>query len=53
MHIDTIFGFYGYLFLTHLYCLVECLRMIVWTHAVLDVLFACVLYFVFVPVQRT
>ena len=39
-------GFMGFLglFLTHLYCLVGCLSMIVWTHAVLGVLCACVLY---------
>ena len=36
----------GFFFLfTHLYCLVGCLSMIVWTHAVLGVLRACVLYF--------
>ena len=23
-YIDTVFGFYGYFFFTHLYCLVEC-----------------------------
>ena len=47
VYIDTISPFYGYiLFLyTHLYCLVGCLSMIVWTHAVLGVLYACVLYF--------
>ena len=34
------------LFYTHLYCLVECLSIIVWTHVVLGVLYyACVLYF--------
>ena len=32
-------------FLTHLYCLVGRLRMIVWAHAVLGVLYVCVLYF--------
>ena len=32
-------------FYTHLYCLVGCLSMIVKTHTVLDVLYACVLYF--------
>ena len=45
VYIDTVFGFYGYFFLNHLYCLVGCLSMIVWTHAVLGVLYACVLYF--------
>ena len=38
--------FYSILFFfTHLYCLVGCLSMIVWTHAVLSVLYAFVLYF--------
>ena len=32
-------------FFTHLYCLVRCLSIIVWTLAVLDVLYVCVLYF--------
>ena len=32
-------------FFTRLYCLVGCLRMIVWTHALVGVLCACVLYF--------
>ena len=36
--------FMGTYFYTHLYCFVECLSMIVWTHAVWDVLYACVLY---------
>ena len=30
---------------TYLYCLVGCLSMVVWTHAVLGVLCACVFYF--------
>ena len=45
VYIDTAFGFYGYilfsflfffffLFYIHLYCLVGCLSMIVWTQAV-------------------
>ena len=34
-----------FFFYAHHYCLVECLSMIVWTHAVLGVLYACVLYF--------
>ena len=40
-------GFMGtfYVFNTLLYCLVGCLSMFVWTHAVLGVLHACVLYF--------
>ena len=48
VYIDTIFAFYGYcffLFYTHLYCLVGRLNMMVWTHAVLGVLLASVLYF--------
>ena len=53
VYIDTVFGFYGYsflfFFLTHLYCLVGCLSMIIWTHAVLGVLYV---YFVFAPVQH-
>ena len=36
-------GFMG-TFLTHINCLVGCLSMIVWTHAVLGVFYACVLY---------
>ena len=45
MWIDTIFAFYGYVdFFPQLYCLVGCLSMIGWTHAVLGVLYACVLY---------
>ena len=44
---DTIFALSRYvdIFKTHLYCLVGCLSMIVWTLAVLDVFYACVLYF--------
>ena len=34
-----------FFFIPHLYCLVGCLSMIVWTHAALGVLDACVLYF--------
>ena len=49
MYIDTIFALYWYIdvffFLTHLYCLVGSLSLIVWTHAVSGVLYACVLYF--------
>ena len=50
VYIDTICAFYGYpffsyFFKTNVYCLVGCLSMIVWTHAVLGVLYACVLYF--------
>ena len=41
-----------FFFFTHLYCLVGCLSMIVWKHVVLDVLYACVLHFVFAFVQR-
>ena len=42
MCIDTVFGFYGYFFFNN--CSVGCLSMIVWTPAVLGVLYACVLY---------
>ena len=48
MYVDTIFAFYVYIlffFDTHLYCLVGCLSMTVWKHAVLAVLYAYVLYF--------
>ena len=46
-----IFAFDGYIilifFYTHLYCLVGCLSMIVWTHAGFDALYACVLVFLY------
>ena len=45
VYVDKACGFYGYFFLTHIYCLVGCLSMIVWTHAVLGVFYACVLHF--------
>ena len=56
--IDMIFVFYGYIhiftfFSTHLYCFVGCLSMIAWKHAVLGVLYVCVLYFVCAHVQRS
>ena len=41
VYADMVFGFYGYSFI----CLVGCLSMIIWTPAVLSVLYACVLYF--------
>ena len=52
--IDTIFVSYGYVEIfkkknkqkKNNYCLVGCLSNTAWTHAVLGVLFACVLYFV-------
>ena len=34
---------------THLHYLVGCLSMIVWTHAILGVFYACVLYFCICP----
>ena len=43
VYVDKVFGFYGYSFL----CFVECFSMIIWTPAVLSVLYACVLYFCF------
>ena len=46
VYIDTIFDFYGYILFYALLCyLAGCLSVIVWTHAVLGVLYACVLYF--------
>ena len=47
MYSDTIFVFYPYFMKkinAHLNYLLGCLSMIVWTHAVLGVLYACVLY---------
>ena len=41
VYVDTVFGFYGYSFLR----LVRCFSMIIWTPAVMSVLYACVLYF--------
>ena len=41
VYINMVFGFYRYSFL----CLVGCFSMIIWTPAVLSVLYACVLYF--------
>ena len=43
VYIDMVFGLYGYSFV----CLVGCFSMIIWTRAVLSVLYACacVLYF--------
>ena len=46
MYIDTILEYIlFFLFNTHLYCLAGCLSMLVWTDAVLGVLYACVLFF--------
>ena len=42
VYVDTVFRFYGSIFF---HCLVGCFSTIVWTHAVLSVLSACVLYF--------
>ena len=42
VYVGTVFRFYGYFFFK---CLVGCLSMIVWTTAVLGVLYACVSYF--------
>ena len=41
VYIDMAYAFYGYSFL----CLVGCFSLIIWTPAVLSVLYACVLYF--------
>ena len=38
-------NFYGYFCFSFFYCSIGCLSMIVWTPAVLDVLYACVLHF--------
>ena len=46
VYIDMAFDFSGYFFFsTNICCFVGCLSMIVWTHAVLVVFYACVLYF--------
>ena len=42
VYIDAVFGFYGYLKIFFCY-LVGYFSMIVWTHAVLGILYACVL----------
>ena len=41
-YVDRVFGVYGFVFFLN--CLVGCLNMIIWTPAVLSVLYACVLY---------
>ena len=41
VYVHTVYGFYEYIFL----CLVGCFSMIIWTPAVLSVLYECVLYF--------
>ena len=43
VYADTVFGFYGYSFLY----LVGCFSMTIWTPALLSVLYACVLYFLY------
>ena len=43
--IQTNKGGHGFFLNTYLYCLTGCLSIIVWTHVVLGVLYACVLYF--------
>ena len=45
VYVVTVFGFYGFF----LNCLVGCFNIIVWTPAVLSVLFACLLYFCICP----
>ena len=45
-------GLFFFLFVCFFYCLVGCFSVIVWTPAVLSVLYACVLYFCIAPVQR-
>ena len=44
VYADTVFGFYGYSFFLRL---VGCFSMIIWTPAVLSVLYAYVLYFLY------
>ena len=41
----TLIRYLGFFFITHLYCLVGCLIIFVWTNAVWGVLDAGVLYF--------
>ena len=45
VYIEMIFGFHGFFF----NCLVGCFSMIVWTPAVLSVLYACVFVFMYLP----
>ena len=41
VYVDTVFGFYGVFFCCcFVHCLVGCFSMIVWSRAVLSVLFA-------------
>ena len=60
VYVDAVFGFYGLfcvffccfcfcLFLFFFNCLVGCFSMIVWTPAVLSVLYACVSYVCICP----
>ena len=54
VYIDAIFAFNGYVdffLLMLLYCLVGCLSVIVWTHAVLGCL-VCMCFILFALVQR-
>ena len=48
VYIDTVFWFYVgfFCFVYFVNCLVRCFSMIVWTPAVLSVLYACVLYII-------
>ena len=45
VYVDTVLGFYGYVFFFFLHSSVGCLSMIVWTTAALGVVYVCVLYF--------
>ena len=51
VYIDTVFAFYGYIYFFNPSLLLKCLSMIVWTCAVLAVLYACVYIFVFALVR--
>ena len=44
VYIDTVIGFSELLLLFFFHCLVGCFSMIVWTPAVLSVIYVCVLY---------
>ena len=45
VYVGTVFGFNVFFFKIVFNCLLGCFSMIVWTPAVLSVLYACVLYF--------
>ena len=54
VYVDTVFGFHGFVVVVFsvfvfFNCLVGCFSMIVWTPAVLSVLYACVWHFSICP----